>query len=135
MIMAASGPRFNRRIYDRRWWSLAWRARLAMTTLPMRQNGCLFNIAARHTALVPGDIVVVSNGWLSLARKAGVTPRSKFGRLMITIIVALGNPTTLADIECARPPAELSAFLAGINEFERELISERCAEGIERAKR
>jgi DNA invertase Pin-like site-specific DNA recombinase len=82
-------------------------------------------------ALVPGDTVVVSKldrlarstrdlhnilyelqskdcGFLSLT-ESWCDTTSKFGRLMMTI-------------------------MGGINEFERELIRERCEEGIERAK-
>jgi DNA invertase Pin-like site-specific DNA recombinase len=82
-------------------------------------------------ALMPGDTIVVSKldrlarstrdlhnvlhdlqekdcGFVSLA-EGWCDTTSKFGRLMMTI-------------------------MGGINEFERELIRERCEEGIERAK-
>ena len=47
--------------------------------------------------------------WFSLVTEGWCDTTSKFGRLMMTI-------------------------MGGINEFERELIRERCEDGIERAK-
>jgi len=59
-IMAALGRRFNRRIHDCRCLLVPLLGELdgrrQHFSEPMRQHGCLFMIAARHTVLVPPRI-------------------------------------------------------------------------------